>query len=178
MGFNSDLPTIQEQIQNSEFTQSSHSLSDFQEFDFTLAHIPDPPKVEVKKNHLIEAINKVELDSILININNKTQKVTLFYVTKEDVTSYQTSHEDGIPAIVSLLLCEDWFTIEMNKNAVPTAIAEFFEEMKVLTDGYAEQGELFSETYAANQLKNRIYDLKQTESDMFLHPEKETQQES
>jgi hypothetical protein len=171
MGFDAELPTIEEQLANSSFTKTSQTLDELTNHNFTLAYMPDPPTVEVKQGHLIEAINKLELDSILLEINKETDTVLLFYITDEETIAYQSNYNDGVRSLVSLLLAEDWFVIEMDATAIPPSVADYCEEQTVLTDGYADEGELFSETYAANQLKNRIYDLKQTDSDLFVNPQ-------
>lgn len=171
MGFDADLPTIDTQLRESLLEETNRSLTDADKLNFILAYIPDPPKVEVKRGHLVEAINNAELDSILLEINEETDTFNLFYVTDSESTAYTASYDDGVRSLVSFLLAEDWFVVKMDADAVPEIVADFFSEMQILPDGYADEEELFSQTYSANQLKTRIYDLKQADTDVFLNPE-------
>lgn len=178
MGFDAELPTIEEQLTESPLEQTNLSLTDAGELNFVIAHIPDPPKVEVKRGHLIEAINNAELDSLLLEVDEETGTFTLFHITDSESTAYTATYEDGVRSLVSFLLAEDWFVVKMDSDAVPEVVADFFSEMQVLPDGYADEGELFSQTYAANQLKTRIYDLKQADTDVFLNPEEVMEEEA
>lgn len=178
MGFDAELPTIEEQLEKSPLKKTDIALSDANELNFTIAYIPDPPTVEVKRGHLIEAINKAELASLLIEVDEHTDTFHLFHVTDKDSTAYTASYDEGVRSLVSLVLAEDWFVVEMDANAIPESVAEFLEEMQVMEEEYADEGELFSQTYAGNQLKNRIYDLKQADTNVFLNPEEALEEEA
>jgi len=167
MGFDAQLPTIETQLEKYAFEPVDIPLTELTEQDFTIAYIPDPPTVEVKKGHLIEAINSVELDSLLVEVNEDNNTVTLFYVSEDATQAYQATYNEGIKALTMALFAEDWFVIELNKNCIPNQLVDLFEEMKVLKNGHANEGELFSETYAINQLKTRIIDMKESEEELF-----------
>lgn len=167
MGFENDLPTIDTQLEKSPLQKADMSLTEYSDFEFVFVHIEDPPKVEVKRNHIIEAVNNAELDSVLVSIDETEDKTVLFYVTEDGSTSYTGNFGDGVHTLVDVLLCEDWFVLTSETEDLPDSVSHFLSEMTVLPDGFAEEGELFTQTYGKNQLKHQIYDIKQSDTDLF-----------
>lgn len=166
-----DLPTIEEQLSASALTNTpSDDFTDYDSFDATLVHIPDPPKVEVKREHLLESVNQVNLDSVHLTLSrdNAETDAKLFYVTEDTgITSYSGSAPDVAHAMIDVLLCEDWAVLTSNTESFPDPLISIINEMTVVPDGTAERGELFSQLYGINQLKHRIQNLKQAEGSLF-----------
>lgn len=167
MGFDHNLPTIDTQLSESPLEECDASLTNYSDFEFVFVYIPDPPKVEVEQEHLIEAVNHAELESILVSVDEETDETVLFYVTDSSSTAYRGNIGDGVHTLVDVLLCEDWFVLLSDTSFLPDSVAQYISEMTVLPEGYADEGELFSQTYAKNRLKHRIYDIKQTDTDLF-----------
>lgn len=171
MDYDIDLPEIETQLTESALTRTPEDdFTEYDSFDATLVYIPDPPKVEVKREHIIESVNQISLDSVHITLSrqNDDEPAKLFYISQEDgITSYSGSSPDMAHAMIDILLCEDWAVLTMDTDKLPTPLTDIITEMTVLPDGTAEEGELFSQLYAINQLKYRIYDLKQSEASLW-----------
>jgi len=176
MAYDADLPTLPEKLEQSPLETTTKEITDFDDFAITFVHIDDPPKVEVSRGHVVEAVNKRELESLSLAFNDETMYA--FYVYDNQIDGYECSIEDGVYTISEVLLCEDWAVLTLSDSLpqlIPDALCDLLEEMTIVHKTVLDEGELFTRIYGMNQLKKRIVSLKNAESGGLFNPAVKTE---
>lgn len=175
MAYDADLPTLSDQLEHSPVEETTKEITDFDDFAITFVHIDDPPKVEVSRGHVVEAVNKRELESFLVAFED--EMMYAFYVYDNQIDSYECSIEDGVYTVSEVLLCEDWAVLTLSDllpQLIPDALCDLLEEMTIVHKTVLDEGELFTRIYGMNQLKKRIVSLKNADSGGLFNPAVET----
>lgn len=178
MAYDADLPTLETQIAESSLEPTETDITEVGEFGLTFVQLEDPPKVEVSRGHIVEAVNGRELNSLLIDFDTGNDTMYAFYVHDDGIESYEATYEDGVMFLTQALLAENWVVLTFKediKTRIPDGLEQFLDEMTIVNKTVLDEGELFTRLYGMNQLKRRIVSIKDSESDGLFNPAVETE---
>lgn len=167
MGLDVELPSLETELNDSELTQDdSLTIENTNSFDIVLLHLPEQPKVKMKRKSLIDSVHNLDEHCCLISFTE--DEVSIFHIKDAEILAYSGTKSDGIHFVSSALLCEDWIVLTYDISiTMDNELQQFISEMELPKKTVFENGEVYIHLYQTNKLKRRIVSLKEMDSELF-----------